>query len=82
VKEIESGLDIRPSIAVAKAYLKMSELDDTARKGDIVVDGSIMLNKEWTGVERGWALRPRLNLCGVAERFGMYVIVSFRLYSF
>jgi len=53
-KEIESSLDIRQGIAIAKAHLKMSKLDDTARKGDIVVDGSIVLNKEWTGVECGW----------------------------
>lgn len=64
VGEIESGLDITPSIAVAKGHLKMSKLDDGAKMGDIEVDGSIVLNKEWTGVGHGWALRPRLNLCG------------------
>ncbi|KAJ3518449.1 hypothetical protein NMY22_g13673 [Coprinellus aureogranulatus] len=41
--EMDGGLDIRPSIAVTKAHLKMSELDEAERKGDLVVDGSIVL---------------------------------------
>lgn len=96
-KEIESGLDIRPSIAVTKAHLKMSELDDAARKGDLVVDGSIVLKSRpvmnvdgtpsdaYPGVEvtvSKAAVEPVWYLPGVAERFGMYVIVSFRLHSF
>ncbi|TFK34393.1 hypothetical protein BDQ12DRAFT_371108 [Crucibulum laeve] len=36
-------LAIRPSITVTKAYLKMSELGDAARKGELKVDGSIVL---------------------------------------
>ena len=90
-------MDIRPSIAVTKAHLKMSELDDAARKGDIVVDGSIVLKSRpvmnvdgtpsdaYPGVEvtvSKAAVEPVWYLPGVAERFGMYVIVSFRLYSF
>lgn len=39
----EGGLDVRPSIAVTKAHLKMSELDEAERKGDLVVDGSVVL---------------------------------------
>ncbi|KIK00910.1 hypothetical protein K443DRAFT_132516 [Laccaria amethystina LaAM-08-1] len=85
-KEIESGLDIRPSIAVTKAHLKMSELDDAARKGDIVVDGSIVLKSgpamnvdgtpsdAYSGVEvtvSKAAVEPVWYLPGVAERFGI-----------
>jgi len=45
--EIEDlGLDVRPSIAITKAHLKMSELDDAARKGTIEVDGSIVLRSQ------------------------------------
>ncbi|EDR00931.1 uncharacterized protein LACBIDRAFT_312928 [Laccaria bicolor S238N-H82] len=85
-KEVESGLDIRPSIAVTKAHLKMSELDDAARKGDIEVDGSILLKSRpvmnvdgtpsdaYPGVEATVskaAVEPVWYLPGVAERFGI-----------
>jgi hypothetical protein len=42
----ELGLDIRPSIAITKAHLKMSELDEAARNGSIKVDGSIVLRSQ------------------------------------
>ncbi|KAF9529594.1 GTP cyclohydrolase N terminal-domain-containing protein [Crepidotus variabilis] len=86
-REIEElGLDIRPSIAVTKAHLKMSELDDAARKGDLKVDGAIVLrsqplrNVDGTpsdaepGVEVNVgkaAVEPVWYLPGVAERFGI-----------
>ncbi|KAH9480916.1 Uracil-regulated protein 1 [Psilocybe cubensis] len=87
-KEIEEqGLDVRPSIAVTKAHLKMSELDDAARKGDIKIDGSIVLKShpvrnvdgsENTSVDPGVevtvskaAVEPVWYLPGVAERFGI-----------
>ena len=80
------GLDIRPSIAITKAHLKMSELDDAARKGTITVDGSIVLRSHSLknidgstsdaepGVEVNVgkaAVEPVWYLPGVAERFGM-----------
>ncbi|EJT98775.1 hypothetical protein DACRYDRAFT_90842 [Dacryopinax primogenitus] len=39
---INSGLDIRPSIAVTKAHIKLSEIDDAVRAGRIEVDGKIV----------------------------------------
>jgi hypothetical protein len=95
-KEMEElGLDVRPSIAVTKAHLKMSELDEAARKGELVVDGTIvlqsrpLLNPDGTknteaspGVEVNVskaAVDPVWYLPGVAERFGMYVVLSFGL---
>jgi hypothetical protein len=80
------GLDVRPSIAITKAHLKMSELDDAARKGTIKVDGSIVLRSQplknidgtpsdaEPGVEVNVgkaAVEPVWYLPGVAERFGM-----------
>lgn len=42
--EIEQlGLDVRPSIAVTRAHMKLSEIDDASRKGDVVVDGKVVL---------------------------------------
>jgi hypothetical protein len=37
------GLDVRPSIAVTKAHMKMSEIDEVSRKGGIEVDGKVVL---------------------------------------
>ncbi|RDB16228.1 Uracil-regulated protein 1 [Hypsizygus marmoreus] len=85
-KEIEEGLDIRPSIAVTKAHMKMSELDDAVRKGEIVVDGKVVLKSRplrnvdgsessaFSGVEVNIskaAVEPVWYLPGVAERFGI-----------
>lgn len=35
----EQGLDVRPSIAVTKAHIKLSEIDESSRKGEIIIDG-------------------------------------------
>jgi hypothetical protein len=88
-KEIEEkGLDIRPSIAVTRAHMKMSEIDEAARRGEIEVDGKIVLksrpldnvdgslSEAYSGVEINIskaAVEPVWYLPGVAERFGMYV---------
>ena len=89
-KEIEElGLDVRPSIAVTKAHIKLSELDESARKGTLVIDGKVilksrpLLNPDGTesdadpGIEvfaSKAAVEPVWYLPGIAERFGMYVI--------
>lgn len=89
--EIEDlGLDIRPSIAITKAHIKLSEIDVAAKKGDILVDGKIVLksrqgiNEDGTesaedpGVELKTskaAVEPVWYLPGVAERFGMWVFL-------
>jgi hypothetical protein len=84
--EIEKGLDARPSIAVTKAHIKLSEIDETAKRGEIPIDGKIvlksrpLLNADGTvneldpGVElvvSKAAVEPVWYLPGVAERFGM-----------
>ncbi|KAF8169392.1 cyclohydrolase [Pholiota molesta] len=84
--EAAAGLDVRPSIAVTKAHLKMSELDEAARRGDLVVDGTVVMksrpvrNADGTasdadpGVEvftSKAAVEPVWYLPGVAERFGI-----------
>ena len=82
----ELGLDIRPSISVTKAHMKLSEIDEAAKKGDVQVDGKIVLqtaplvnadgtqSDEYPGVEINIskaAVDPVWYLPGVAERFGM-----------
>jgi GTP cyclohydrolase N terminal len=82
----ELGLDIRPSISVTKAHMNLSEIDEAAKKGDVQVDGKIVLqtaplvnadgtqSDEYPGVEINIskaAVDPVWYLPGVAERFGM-----------
>lgn len=82
----ELGLDIRPSISVTKAHMKLSEIDEAAKKGDVKVDGKVVLqtaplvnadgtqSDEYPGVEINIskaAVDPVWYLPGVAERFGM-----------
>lgn len=82
----DKGIDIRPSIAVTKAHIKLSEVDETARKGALTIDGKFvlksrpLLNPDGTqsnvdpGVElvtSKAAVEPVWYLPGVAERFGM-----------
>jgi hypothetical protein len=84
----ELGLDVRPSIAVTRAHMKLSEIDETARRGELTIDGKILLksqpmhNIDGTvsdadpGVEISTskaAVEPVWWLPGVAERFGMLV---------
>lgn len=74
-KELEEeGVDVRPSIAITKARIKLSEIDESARKGEITIDGKIVLGVEGGGVEINVskaAVEPVWWLPGVAERFGI-----------
>lgn len=40
------GLDIRPSISVTKAHIKLKEIDDSVKRGELVVDGKVVLQSE------------------------------------
>ncbi|KAK1225599.1 hypothetical protein PQX77_011459 [Marasmius sp. AFHP31] len=90
IKSKEEGgseLDIRPSIAVTKAHIKLSEIDETVRRGEIEIDGKIVLKSAPIkkadgsidesrdgGVEINVskaAVEPVWWLPGVAERFGI-----------
>ncbi|KAJ3724041.1 GTP cyclohydrolase N terminal-domain-containing protein [Lentinula raphanica] len=80
------GLDIRPSISITKAHIKLKEIDESVKRGEIVVDGKIVLQSEPlrkddgslvdidAGVEVNVskaAVDPIWYLPGVAERFGI-----------
>ena len=40
---IDSGIDIRPTISITKAHLKIAELDEAVRKGRLTVDNRIVI---------------------------------------
>jgi GTP cyclohydrolase II len=82
----EQGLDVRPSIAVTKAHIKLSEIDESYRKGEITIDDKIVLKSRPLKNEDGSessadpgielnvnkaAVEPVWYLPGVAERFGI-----------
>ncbi|KAJ4485413.1 cyclohydrolase [Lentinula aciculospora] len=80
-------LDIRPSISVTKAHIKLKEIDESVKRGEIVIDGKIVLGSQplrmedgslVEGIEPGVevnvskaAVDPIWYLPGVAERFGI-----------
>ncbi|KAG8982626.1 hypothetical protein FRB90_006664, partial [Tulasnella sp. 427] len=42
-EQTDAGIDVRPSIAITKAHIKMSELDTAAANGALTIDGKIVL---------------------------------------
>jgi GTP cyclohydrolase II len=69
-QEIGEGVDIRPSIAITKARLTMSELNDAVVKGRLKVDGKIMKDTGEVAVTKA-AVEPVWYLPGIADRFGV-----------
>ena len=69
-QEIGEGADIRPSIAITKARLTISELDEAVVAGRLKVDGTIMKDTGEVAVTKA-AVEPVWYLPGIAERFGV-----------
>ena len=68
--EIESGLDIRPTIAITRARLTLPEIREAIRFGRIKEDGVIVRPGGEVNVTKA-AVDPVWHLPGVAERFGV-----------
>jgi len=68
--EMETGLDIRPTIAVTKARLSLPELTEAIAKGRLKVDGTIVSESGDVAVTKA-AVDPVWYLPGIAERFGV-----------
>ncbi|HEY3496916.1 MAG TPA: GTP cyclohydrolase II [Polyangiaceae bacterium] len=65
----EQGYDIRPTIAVTRAQIKMHELADAISAGRLQVDGKILRAGGAVNVTKA-AVEPVWYLPGVAARFG------------
>ena len=63
---IEKNLDIRPTIALTRAHLKIPELE-----GKLTVDGKVVINREGELEVTKAAVEPVWYLPGVAERFNI-----------
>ncbi|KAJ9642904.1 Uracil-regulated protein 1 [Coniosporium tulheliwenetii] len=65
------NIEIRPTIAVTKAHMKLPELEASVRAGRLVPDGKICLNSSGELAVTKFAVEPVWYLPGVAERFGI-----------
>jgi GTP cyclohydrolase II len=65
----EQGYDIRPTIAITRARLKLAELDDAVQAGRLSVDGTVLKEGGSVVVVKA-AIEPVWYLPGVAKRFG------------
>lgn len=67
-KELELGLDIRPTIAVTKAHINLPEIVSAMREGRLKADGEVLQDNGDITVTKA-AIEPVWYLPGVAERF-------------
>ncbi|QIW98990.1 hypothetical protein AMS68_004508 [Peltaster fructicola] len=67
----DQNVEIRPTIAITKAHMKIPELEDSVRKDRLVPDGKICLNESGELAVTKFAVEPVWYLPGVAERFGI-----------
>jgi GTP cyclohydrolase II len=67
--EIAEGTDIRPSIAVTRARLDISEIQQALRTGRLESDGAVLHGSGAISVVKA-AIDPVWYLPGIAERFG------------
>jgi hypothetical protein len=67
----EQNIDVRPTIAITKAHMKLPELEHSVETGRLVPDGKICLNEKGELAVTKFAVEPVWYLPGVAERFGI-----------
>ncbi|CAI4210194.1 unnamed protein product [Parascedosporium putredinis] len=62
-------IDVRPTIAITKAHMKLPELEESVKSGRLVPDGKVCLNSAGELAVTKVAVEPVWYLPGVAERF-------------
>ncbi|KAF4582925.1 GTP cyclohydrolase [Ophiocordyceps camponoti-floridani] len=65
------NIDLRPTIAITRAHMKLAELEDSVKNGRLVPDGKVCLNELGELSVTKFAVEPVWYLPGVAERFGI-----------
>lgn len=68
---LDAGLDVRPSIAVTRATMRLAEITEAVKEKRINVDGDIVVSQEGDVRVTKVAVEPVWYLPGVAERFGI-----------
>ncbi|KAL1842506.1 hypothetical protein VTJ49DRAFT_5112 [Mycothermus thermophilus] len=67
----KENVDLRPTIAITKAHMKLPELEESVKSGRLVPDGKVCLNDAGELNVLKIAVEPVWYLPGVAERFGI-----------
>ncbi|KAG6126392.1 Uracil-regulated protein 1 [Claviceps purpurea] len=67
----QEQVDLRPTIAVTKAHMRLPELEESVKRGRLVPDGKVCLNELGELAVTKFAVEPVWYLPGVAERFGI-----------
>ncbi|KAI1663196.1 gtp cyclohydrolase ii protein [Pyrenophora tritici-repentis] len=67
----KDDVEIRPTIAITRAHMKLPELEESVRKGRLVPDGKICINETGEVAVTKVAVEPVWYLPGVAERFNI-----------
>ncbi|KAJ5683477.1 Uracil-regulated protein 1 [Penicillium macrosclerotiorum] len=70
-EELEAGWDIRPTMAITRANMKLAEIAESVREGQLEVDGSIVVDSSGEVRVTKVAVEPVWYLPGVADRFGV-----------
>ncbi|CAM1505926.1 Fc.00g115630.m01.CDS01 [Cosmosporella sp. VM-42] len=70
-KHLDDGLDVRPTLAITRATMRLAEISTAIEKGSLQVDGNIVINKEGDVRVTKVAVEPVWYLPGVAARFGI-----------
>lgn len=70
-KELSDGLDVRPTIAITKAHMKVPEIEKLCNEGKLDIDGKVVVSKDGELVVTKAAVEPVWYLPGVAKRFGV-----------
>ncbi|OKL61419.1 Uracil-regulated protein 1 [Talaromyces atroroseus] len=69
--QLAAGVDIRPTIAVTRATMRMAEVAEAVRAGKLPVDGDIVIDAAGDVRVSKVAVEPVWYLPGVAERFNI-----------
>ncbi|KAF9348597.1 Uracil-regulated protein 1 [Mortierella sp. AD094] len=70
-KEIDEGLDIRPTIAITRAHMLVPEIQEVVKNGGLTVDGKIVMNETGELNVHKAAIDPVWYLPGVAARLNV-----------
>jgi GTP cyclohydrolase II len=66
---LAEGLDVRPSIAITRAHMRVAEIVDSIKAGTLDVDGEVVINRQGDVKVTKVAVEPVWHLPGVAARF-------------
>lgn len=69
--QLDDGLDIRPTIAITRATMRVSEIAEAVKAGTLPTDGKIVINSLGDVCVTKVAVEPVWHLPDVASRFGI-----------